>query len=202
MRRIRNIKNLFFVRRRPRWHVDSHWERPRDDDSYHQLLEYNGFVSYKYWQKDDLLKYPTLKQDLDDLEEHMLPAFWEFNQKAQHFQNRFYLYQWVFMLGAFFTTFFGALTTYAYTVTPDGGMATNVFGICTAVISAATAYFNVMSDQGSPQQRWAKTRRLAEELRMTYYRYLAHLEPFNDESRVKNLRRYVIDVRRKENENG
>jgi len=197
-----NVRNLFFFKRMPKPHVASKWKRPSADADYEMEKDWEGFVSPLYWQDDDLSKYPTIKQDLDDLDEHLLPAFWEFNQKAKHFQNRFYLYQWIFMGGALLTTLLGALTTYAYTREVDGGMFANVAGIMTAVVSGITAYFNYVSDQGSPQKRWAKTRRLTEELRTNYYRYLAHLQPYNEADRVQQMRRMVISVRRKEIDNG
>jgi hypothetical protein len=102
------------------------------------------------------------------------------------------------MGGALLTTLLGALTTYAYTLQADGGMFANVAGLMTAVVSGITAYFNYVSDQGSPQKRWAKTRRLTEELRTNYYRYLAHLQPYHEADRVQQMRRMVIQVRRKE----
>lgn len=197
----RKMNNLFFIKRRPSFHIPAEWEPPKSRAEYEQLEEYEGFIVKSAWQHDDLDKFPTVKQDLADLEEHLLPTFWEFNQKARHYQNRFYFYQWVFMLGAFLTTLLGALTTYAYTFTEDSRAATITFGVLTAAVSAVTAYFNVLSDQGSPQKRWANTRRLSEELRMMYYRYLAHLPPFDKEDRLDQMRRLVLQVRRKENEN-
>lgn len=198
----RETRNLFFIRRLPKPHVSQEWQRPRTQEAFQDLLEYEGFISMRHWKANDLTQMATLKQDLEDLEEHLVPAFFEFNQKALHYQNRYILYQWVFMFGAFITTLLGALTTYAYTLSDDGGMAANVFGIMTAIVSGTSAYFNFVSDQGSPQRRWAKARRLAEELRMNYYRYLAHLEPFDKDDRVQQMRRMVIDIRRKEFQNG
>lgn len=196
------IRNLFFIKRIPRFHVPADFEIPDDEDQYHQMLEWDGFISPRFWKEHNLNDYPTIKQDLSDLEEHLLPAFLEFNQKARHYQNRFYLYQWVFMGGAFITTLLGALTTYFYTWDIDGSTLTRIFGVLTALVSGSTAYFNVLSDQGNPQKRWAKTRRLAEDLRMSYFSYIAHLPPYDTDERVQKLREHVISIRRKENENG
>ena len=193
-----NFRNLFFIKRMPKPHISAKWKHPQKDTVYEKIKDDEGFVSPVYWKSDDLNKYPTLKQDLEDLDEHLMPVFWDFNQKAKHFQNRFYFYQWIFMGGALLTTLLGALTTYAYTREVDGGMFANVAGIMTAIVSGITAYFNYVSDQGSPQKRWAKTRRLTEELRTNYYRYLAHLEPYHEADRVDQMRRMIIEVRRKE----
>ncbi|HLA44133.1 MAG TPA: DUF4231 domain-containing protein [Aggregatilineales bacterium] len=196
------FRGLFFIKRRPKPFVPVEWDMPKDKSEFQKILEWEGFISPDFWSQDDLTGYPTVKQDLDDLEEHLLPAFFEFNQKATHYQNRFYYYQWIFMGGAFLTTLFGALTTYAYTRVDDGGGWADIFGVTTAVISGATAYYNVRSDQTSPQKRWAKARRLAEELRMNYYKYISHMPPFDTDERVQEMRRMVINVRRKELDNG
>ena len=195
-------KELFFIRRRPALSKPLEWERPKSDAEYATALEWEGMISSRLWENEDASQHPVFKQDLDDLEQHLLPVFWEFNAKALHFQNRYYFYQWVFMWGAWITTLLGALTTYAYTnQTMLDNSLPQIFGFITALVSGITAFFNVMSTQGLPQQRWAKTRRLTEELRMAYYKYLAHLEPFHAEDRIQVMRRFVISVRKKEFEN-
>src|SRR5690606_18759052 len=92
--------------------------RPAKEDDYQALLAREGFVSPQHWTRHDLTlpKYGVIQQDLKDLDQHLLPAFWEFNQKAMHFQNRYFFYQWIFILGAFCTTVLGVLTTYAFTL--------------------------------------------------------------------------------------
>ncbi|MBZ0306568.1 MAG: hypothetical protein K8I82_10920, partial [Anaerolineae bacterium] len=110
-----NIRNLFFVRRRPKLSIPFDWERPKSDAEYHKLLEVEGFISQPHWKADVVEEYPLLKQDLTDLEQHLMPFFWELNQKAKYYQNQFYLYQWVFLFGALLTTALGAFTTYSYT---------------------------------------------------------------------------------------
>ena len=195
------FKNLFFVKRRPQTHVTMEWEKPKSDDKYQEALDWEGLIAYTRWKEDDLTQYPLLMQDLKDLDQHLLNVFFEFSQKSKHYQNRFYFYQWIFMLGAFITTVFGAATTFTYTLPDDGGILPRILGITTAIIAAISAAFNVMSTQGSPQARWARTRRLTEELRMTYFKYLAHIEPFHVEDRVQVLRQTVLSIRRKENEN-
>lgn len=194
-----NISNLFFVRRRPKLHIPFDWERPKTDAEYHKLLEYEGFISQTHWKSDNVDEFPLLKQDLADLEQHLMPFFWELNQKAKYYQNLFYLYQWVLMFGALATTALGAFTTYSYTM-DDPQNLPEIFGIITAIVSGVTAFFNVISNQSSPQARWARARRLAEELRVTYFRYLTRLKPFDGKDRIQKLRLHILAVRRKENE--
>lgn len=228
-------KDLFFFRRRPVLRgISMDWDAPDGEEGFQQTLEYDGFVSKSVWQTHDITKHPVIAQDLRDLEQHLMPSFYEFSQKSKYFQNRYYLYQWVFIWGAFLTTLFGTLTTYVYdpflavqtsapvtaevTPAPDGGQATTtttpftaqasrgntwsrVFGYLTALLGAVTAFFTALSNRGEPQKRWAKNRRLAEELRMHYYKYLAHLSPYDKPDRVQRLRELVVDSRIKEQEN-
>lgn len=196
---------LFFMRRRPKTHISLEWQHPGTEERYQDALEYEGLVSSKAWEsanpQEKIADYQALKQDLDDLEQWLMPAFWEFNQKALHFQNRFYFYQWIFMLGAFLTTLLGVLTTYAYT--RDNATLPQAFGYATAIVSGITAYFSVLNNQSSPQVRWARSRRMTEELRSAYFRYLAHLPPFDRIDRVDMMRKFVLDVRQQERrENG
>ncbi|MBI5666713.1 MAG: DUF4231 domain-containing protein [Chloroflexi bacterium] len=230
-------RDLFFFRRRPKLRGISMDWNPVEGDDLQQMLESDGFVSDSLWQQYDISRHPVIAQDLRDLRQHLIPTFYEFSQKAKYFQNRYYLYQWVFIWGAFLTTVFGTLTTYAYnpfaaiqtapaavteaTAAPGqpgaadapaasslftaqaGGGTTwsRLFGYLTAILGAVTAFFTALSNRGEPQKRWAKNRRLTEELRMHYFKYLAHLPPYDKPDRVQRLREFVIDSRIKEQEN-
>lgn len=233
-------QDLFFFRRRPVLRgISMDWTTP-DGDDFQKMLEDDGFVSNAVWEQHDIQQHPIIAQDLRDLEQHLLPTFYEFSQKAKYFQNRYYLYQWVFIWGAFLTTLFGTLTTYVYNpflalqstpaaaitanVTPAPGQPgenavqadldtlftaqsgggntwSRIFGYVTALLGAVTAFFTALSNRGEPQKRWAKNRRLTEELRMQYFKYLAHLPPFDKTDRVQRLRELVVDSRIKEQEN-
>lgn len=203
--RKRWYSDLFFVKRRPFLRgIGVEWERPSGDDDYQKLIHQEGFVSRKYWDGGDLSNLPTITQDLKDLEQYLLPSFFEFSQKSRYYQNNFYLYQWVFALGAFFTTLFGTLAaTIGVLIPTDSGVDVGrVLSYMTAIIGAITAYYTTLSNRGEPQKRWGKTRRLSEELRMNYFLYLSHLAPFDKDDRVQKLRETVIDCRVKEQENG
>lgn len=223
-----SLRDLFFFRRRPVLRGISMDWHPSQQDDLQPVLESDGFVSSSLWQQHDIAKHPVIAQDLRDLEQHLFPTFYEFSQKAKYFQNRYYLYQWIFIWGAFLTTLFGTLTTYAYNPflalqTSSGAIAeaapapdatspftaqagggntwSRAFGYLTAVLGAVTAFFTALSNRGEPQKRWAKNRRLTEELRMHYYKYLAHLPPYDKPDRVQRLRELVVDSRIKEQEN-
>jgi hypothetical protein len=181
------------------------WERPASDDAYQKLLDEEGFVSNKYWKDDDINQHRIIAQDLADLEQYLLPSFFEFSQKSKYYQNQFYLYQWIFVWGAFLTTVLGALASIYYVTDPnqEAGRAAiqQFFSYATAIVGAVTAFITALSNRGEPLKRWGKTRRLAEELRMTYFNYLSHIAPYDKVDRVQKLREAIINIRVKEQEN-
>lgn len=198
--------DLFFFKRRPHLRgVGLDWERPASDEAYQKMIHEEGFISTQFWQDDDLSDHPIIAQDLADLDQYLLPTFFEFSQKSKFFQNRFYLYQWVFVWGAFLTTFLGALASIYYVANvsenPDGANLQVTLSYATAIVGAITAFTTALSNRGEPQKRWGKNRRLAEELRMHYFTYLSHLPPYEKPDRIQKLRENVILVRVKEQEN-
>lgn len=200
------VSELFFSKRRPRLRgIPVEWERPEGEEAFAKFIDQEGFVSTKFWTADDITQYPIIWQDLEDLEEHLLPTFFQFSQKSKYYQNQFYLYQWIFIIGAFSTTVLGALASIYYVSDPlaePGRQAIQqMFSWLTAIVGAVTAFITALSNRGEPQKRWGKTRRLAEELRMTYFQYLSHLPPFDKPDRVQKLRETVINIRVKEQEN-
>ncbi|MEO0561513.1 MAG: DUF4231 domain-containing protein [Chloroflexota bacterium] len=194
------------------------WSRPASEEAYQEALYWEGFITPDYWDDDDLRTYPAINQDLDDLEDYLLPSFWEYNQRARFYQRSYYYYQWVFIIGAFMTTVFGAMTTY---FTVDGESGVMLFGqsyywvtlpiigqqnftmaamlsLATTIVSAITSYFTLLSNQGEPRKRWANYRRLAEELRMLYFKFVSRLPPYDKANRVEKLRYRVIEIREQE----
>lgn len=205
-RRKSSIRDLFFFKRRPAiWGIPLDWQAPETEDEFQKLIQKEGFISPVYWPYGDISQHPIIAQDLNDLNEYLLPTFFEFSQKSKYYQNRFYLYQWVFIVGAFLTTVFGALASLYYTADPaefpERVAVQQAFSILTATVGAITAFTTALSNRGEPQKRWGKTRRLAEELRMHYFTYLAHQPPYDKPDRVQRLRENIINIRVKEQEN-
>ncbi|MFZ4816072.1 MAG: DUF4231 domain-containing protein [Phototrophicaceae bacterium] len=193
--------------------VPKEWVRPSDVD-YALMQHYEGFIVPEHWEDDDLKTYPAIKQDLKDLEEYLLPVFWEFNQRSRYYQHNYYYYQWVFIIGAFATTVLAVMTTFFSgqnvslfgiaigTVVifgwNSGLEVVTLFSVITTIVSAVTSYFTILSNQGEPRKRWASYRRLAEELRMVYFRFISRLEPYNTKDRVEQMRRRVLEIREQE----
>ncbi|MBI1281713.1 MAG: DUF4231 domain-containing protein [Anaerolineaceae bacterium] len=209
--------DLFFNRRRPHLRaLPMEWEKPEDDDAYQKLIHDDDFISPKYFEDGDLRQHPMIMRDAEDLAEYLLPTYFEYSQKSKYYQDRFYFYQWIFVFGAFLTTVAGSIATLLYIppgLSPAAAQLAErsqdlnnvnwqqVFSIITAAIGAVTAFFTAVSNRGEPQKRWGKTRRLAEELRMHYFTYLSHLPPYDTPERLKIMRRNVVDIRVKEQQN-
>lgn len=191
------------------------WRHPADPESdaaYQEKLHWDGFISPMHWEEDDLTMYPAIMQDLRDLDEYLLPVFWEYNQRARYYQHKYYYYQWVFIIGAFLTTVMGSLATFFSADVPPTMLGVTIttvsllgydtgwsmvwlFSIATTIVSSITSYFTLLSNQGEPRKRWASYRRLAEELRMLYFRFISRLEPFDRPNRVEMLRKRVLEIR-------
>lgn len=194
---------LFFIRRVPFRKVEREWRRPADKEYQQSLLD-QGFISAELVHGP---MSPELEADVRELEQHLLPHFWRVNQEAKYFQNRYYQYQWVFILAAFTTTALAAISVLLYAQGWQHGTdtgtflgtikATEILGFLTALISGTAATVSFLDANQTPQNRWFKARAQAESLRSLYFLYLARQNPFNLEAgrnRVQRLRRKVIDV--------
>jgi hypothetical protein len=205
------FRQLFFIRRFPKFFggIPEVWDPPELDEDYQRLIHDEGFVAVGYGEYEDLTAHPVIMQDVRDLNQHLLPTFFMLGQKARYYQNQFYMYQWVFIVGAFLTTLFGTLALYFYGQVDPTAVAAQSGGdpfavglsYLTAIIGAITAFTTTLSNRGEPRKRWSKVRRLTEETRASYFRYLAHLPPYETPERVQRLREMVVAMQIKEQEN-
>jgi hypothetical protein len=207
-RGFRHLLRLMLV---PRKQEPKEWFSPDRQEDYRQQLYNEGFIVPQMWDDQDLTRFPVIMADLEVLEKYLMPAFWNFNQKARHYQSRYYYYQRIFIIGAFLTTVVSVVNSFIHASSPEVSFglltitasAINVFlGICTAIISARATYYTLLANYGEPRQRWARYRRLTEELRMLYFKFLGRLEPFNTEDRVTRLRERILEIRQQEQEDG
>jgi hypothetical protein len=231
-RMVRNGKDLFFVRRAPKWlGLPKEWEPPQDETAFQQQLQYDDFISLNDFPTEEVGKHPVIVQDTVDLRQYLIPTFYEMSQKSKYYQNMYYFYQWIFIIGAFATTLFGTLATFtiiptetttavvttvpdasaqaAGDTTPDSSTVTvtttngsnawsQFWGILTATVGAVTAFATTLSNRHEPQKRWGNTRRLAEEMRMHYYKYLSHQTPYDAGDRLTKLRENIMKIKEQE----
>jgi hypothetical protein len=193
----------FFLRRVPRRRLPREWTRPPDDQYERELIE-EGFIAPSL--VGDALS-EELAADIRELDQHLLPHFWRLNQQARFYQNRFYQYQWAFILSAFLTTALAAVNVFLYAQGWTGRQGTIVgtlqwtelLGFLTAVVSGIAASVSFLDANQTPQKRWYKARVQAEMLRSMYFLFLARQAPFNVPSqreRVQRMREKVIEILR------
>lgn len=208
------------------------YTKPTSQKEYEETLQQEGFVvpskwankDAEKWQSVDITQHPDVIADLAVLEEYLLPVFWNFNQKAKHYQRHFYYYHRIFLIAALITTLISVVNSFVLasdaTITTNlDAMSNNFFfrpisnfnfaanlttflGVLTALISARASYYTLLSNYGSPRQKWGRYRRLTEELRILYFKYLAHLGNFKGEDRVYALRDAVLKLRLQEQADG
>jgi hypothetical protein len=192
---------FFFIRRKPAWRLSREWEQPPEAE-YKKLLLQEGFITDTLLEKNMSTE---LSADVRELEQHLLPFFWRMDQQAKFYQNRYYQYQWAFILAAFFTTAFAAVNVFFYTQgwndeAPLAGIRpTEILGLLTAIISGIAAAVSFLDANQTPQKRWFKARAQAESLRSLYFLFLARARPFDtpaSRERVHRMRQKVIDVLR------
>ena len=120
-----------------------------------------------------------------ELEQHLLQYFWRMNQQAQFYQNRYYQYQWAFILSAFLTTALAAVNVFLYAQGWDDKsivdriQPTEVLGLLTAIISGIATAVSFFDANQTPQKRWFKARAKTESLRSMYFLFLARSKPFD-----------------------
>jgi hypothetical protein len=229
----RNTRDLFFLRRAPKWlGVPKEWEAPQDEAAFQQTLQWDDFITASDLPPEEAAKHPVIQQDLIDLRQYLVPTFYEMSQKSKYYQNMYYFYQWIFIIGAFATTVFGTLATFyvpssettavvteaapapesteavesqavqssTIRTTSVGGNSalSQIFGVITAIIGAITAFTTTLSNRHDPQKRWGNTRRLAEEMRMHYFKYLSHQQPYDGGDRINKLRETIMKIKEQE----
>lgn len=208
-------KNLFFVKRRPKLRFLRDWPPPElaalendypsteeerqakaaAQELYDRRLADEGFISPFLFQDPSEMT-PDLRSDLRELQQYLLPRFWSLDQEARYYQNLHYLYQWVFILGAFLTTLLGAFSVLLYQRDATNAV-TNFFGIATTIIGATTGSISFLETRQSPQRRWFQARTKAERLRSLYFLFLARQKPFDKADaklRLKDMRVMVLNI--------
>jgi hypothetical protein len=195
------FNNLFFVSRRPSLHKPKNWLKPALPKDYDCFIQKEGFVTLddltEYIKKQSngsLDQFPTIQQDIKDLNgENFVDHFCRYDQEAKHYQNAYYLYHWVFVLGALTTTALSILSVTSASMSPV--LRFGLWGL-TVVVALATAVYSVMNRTDRPQREWYLNRRRAEVLRSHYYLYLARVPPYhgNDSHREQKMQEILTMV--------
>jgi hypothetical protein len=174
--------------------VPKTWEKELPNDL---EIDSSDFVSQKFLDEQKLTLSDGLKRDLEDLQQHLLPFFFKASQKARYYQNRYYLFRWIFALGALLTTLLGTLTVlFSIPAQSDPASSTALFilTIFTGVLAAITAVINAWDQFERPVEQWFTCRSIVEQLRKHYFLYLSHFVPYEGSKRLSKLKRTVSQL--------
>lgn len=191
------LSNLFFIRRRPMLQGSlQDWQKPDDDAAYQELIRSHNFLTtrdiqdYIQTKAPDLTlaNFSTLVDDLELLNgETYLHHYFQYDVAAAHYQNNFYLYNWIFVFGAFMTALLAYLSV---------GSSNSIIWLATGIIGFITTVYTFKNNREVPQREWYVNRRRAETLRSHYYQYLAQVPPYHgsNENREVRLLQTLVQV--------
>ncbi len=117
-----------------------------------------------------------LRTDLQYMEHELLRLFRDRDHKAKLNQNRYRLYQILYIWLAALAGVFGAVQ--ALSIDSNPGLVP-FFAFLETVIAAFVAYLATVSGREPPMPQWLVNRRASEQLRREFFRYLAHLPPYD-----------------------
>jgi hypothetical protein len=198
------IKDLFFLNknRRPKWRVPREYVRPQDAQEYRKQLVRSGFITpddIRRFNQDNSLPEGALKRLRLDLE-HLLNSeisplsnasfvdrLYQFDTDAKYYQNSYYRFQWIFILGAFLTTLFSVVAAMSNQIDPSGIFAGVAWAV-TAVCGVGTAVATALNQSRRPQLRWYVNRRKAEAMRRHYYLFVMRAEPYSGETAARRAK--------------
>ena len=119
---------------------------------------------------------PTLLEDFDHLDRHLLPVFREMDGEALRQQNRFYLTQLLIIVGSALVTILGAWQAAA-----GGGQLW--VGLAETVLAALLGLGTIVTAARNARRAYFTSRLKAERLRSEYFLFLGRQGPYGDERR-------------------
>ncbi|GAC1398064.1 MAG: hypothetical protein NVS4B12_06600 [Ktedonobacteraceae bacterium] len=135
-------------------------------------------------------KYPSFDADFVTLDEILMPAFRELDNEALLQQSR---YRWAYIIlifGGSLATIFGIVQIAFQNIDWPG--------IVEAVIATILVITTTASRSFNNQELYLDKRLAAEQLRSTYFLFLGHYPPYEDEPiRAEHLRRQVEVIKRR-----
>lgn len=176
-----------------------------DTEELEWMKRIEGFYTDDEEANINLSEHPNITDDLQILEE-LLDDFWTYNHFATHYRSIYFRYQRIFLMGALLSTVISIVNAFIQNVEPftyqlsifdiNKVHFSFVLSFCTALVSARATYYTMMANFGRPRNNWTRYRRLAEELRSLYHKYLAHTDSYQGSDRETNLRRRVFELKR------
>jgi hypothetical protein len=137
---------------------------------------------------EDRSEFDALSEDLEFLDDQLMPAFAELDRAARREQNRFRRQQVALLTGGVATSAFGAL---------QAGLERETWpGLVVALLAAATTSISWTTRQRGSLRIYLEARVKAERLRSTYFMFLGRVGDFGDAStRNSELKRSVASIK-------
>lgn len=117
-----------------------------------------------------------LETDLKYLEGELLRMFRERDYEAKFQQNRYRLYQIAYMSLATAATLAGSLLAVSLR---DAPATAPLWGFIETLIALLATFLSALSSREPPLPLWIENRRISEQLRREYFRFLMDLEPYD-----------------------
>lgn len=143
-------------------------------------------VSYKLI-KPDVLKtllaghservVKRIQDDIDYAEHEVLRLFRARDYDAARNQNRYRKTQIFYIMLAGLATTFGALQAYTLAGNP---LLSPWFGLGETIVALSTVFIAAINARRPPLRAWLNNRRVAEQLRREYFRFVTNLPPYTD----------------------
>jgi hypothetical protein len=118
----------------------------------------------------------SIRTDLNFMEHELLRMFRDRDYKAKLHQNRYRLYQILYIWLAALAGMFGAVQ--ALSIDSNPGLVP-LFAFLETVIAAFVAYLATVSGREPPMPQWLTNRRATEQMRREFFRYLVHMPPYD-----------------------
>ncbi len=134
--------------------------------------------------------------DIAFMEYELLRLFIERDYAAKSNQNRYRVYQLLFLTLATFATLIGSFQALALNSSPEW---LPIWAFLETIIALLATFVATVSGREPPLPRWLDNRRRAEQLRREYFRYLMNLPPYNTLTGYKRqveLSRRAADINR------
>lgn len=141
-----------------------------------QLIDRTMLWSLLEEKKADPASVARIEADLNFLEHEVLRLFRDRDHEAKLSQNRYRLYQIIFMALAAVATIIGSIQALLMNGQAD---LVPFFALLETVIALAATYLATISGREPPLPLWLSHRRRAEALRREYFRYLMNLPPYD-----------------------
>jgi hypothetical protein len=159
---------MAWVKEFPSWRI-----KPEPDPNF-QLINMEDLDKILQDVKPEVAK--RVRGDIQFMDHELLDLFRELDLKAKINQNRYRLYQILFIGLAAAATIIGSIQALVLNSHPQAVLA---LGLSETVVALFTTLLAQLSSREPPLPLWRSNRRRAEGLRREYFRYLVNLSPYD-----------------------